>query len=201
MEAATNARQAFSIWLLSAGIGVASAIIGVPALASAQHKTEPAEVEVAFTPGDDIAALLVKRIGEAKKTVQVQAYLFTDRRIANALIAARRRGLEVEIIADAAQHQGGGVLHLKALRRAGVDVYLNASYASSHNKVIILDAGTREAAVVTGSYNFTNAAQSRNAENVVVISGNPDVTGLFVANFEKHRRQSTPWPKASTTPP
>ncbi|MEO5694620.1 MAG: phospholipase D-like domain-containing protein [Usitatibacter sp.] len=171
---------------------MASAFIGVPAVAAQQ-----AEIEVAFTPGDDIAALLVKRIGEAKETVQVQAYLFTDRRIANALVAARKRGLEVEFIGDAKQNQTGGLMHLKALRRAGVNVYLNAGFASSHNKVLILDGATENAAVVTGSYNFTHAAQSRNAENVVVISGNHLVTDRFVANFEKHRSQSTPWP--STT--
>ena len=50
------------------------------------------------------------------------------------------------------------------------------------------------ATVVTGSYNFTQAAQAKNAENVVVLSGNRRVTDRFVENFETHRRQSTPWP-------
>ena len=61
----------------------------------------------------------------------------------------------------------------------------------SHNKVIIVDGGTGAAAVITGSYNFTQAAQSRNAENVVVISGNRAVTDRFVRNFERHRAQSS----------
>ena len=55
-----------------------------------------------------------------------------------------------------------------------------------------LDAA--RATVITGSYNFTQAAQARNAENVVVISGNRAITDRFVANFELHRSQSTPWP-------
>ena len=46
---------------------------------------------------------------------------------------------------------------------------------------------------ITGSYNFTRAAQRANAENAVFISGNRAVTDRFVANFEKHRRESTPW--------
>ena len=56
-----------------------------------------------------------------------------------------------------------------------------------------MDGRSPEATVITGSYNFTRAAQQANAENVVVISGNRAVTDRFVANFEKHRRESTPW--------
>lgn len=170
----------------------------LPAGSAAPHQ---AVVEVAFTPGDDIAGMLVERISAATRTVQVQAYAFTSRRIANALLAARRRAVAVELIGDAGQHEAGNLQHLRALSRAGVEVYLNSGYASSHNKVIIVDGGAPGAVVITGSYNFTYAAQSRNAENVVVISASPEVTDLFVANFEKHRSQSRPWPKASTTPP
>src|SRR5215216_2933689 len=61
-------------------------------------KPEPATVETAFTPGEDVAALIVEHIRKARSRVQMQAYLFTDRRIANALLAARKRGVEVEVI-------------------------------------------------------------------------------------------------------
>ena len=170
--------------LLSAGIGVHS---------PESHAQQKAEVEVAFTPQEDVAGMIVARIGQAKESVRMQAYLLTDRRIANALIAARRRGVEVELIGDAAQQQSGGLPHLKALDRAGVRVFLDASHAASHNKIVILDGAT----VITGSFNFTQAAQARNAENVVVISGNGAVTGRFVENFEKQRMRSTPWRSTS----
>ena len=151
-------------------------------------------VDAAFTPGDDIPALIVQRVAEAKKSVRVQAYLFTDRRIANALLAARKRGVEVTLIGDQSQHEAGGVKYLDALKRAGVNVYLNGNFAASHNKVIIVDGGEPGATVITGSYNFTHSAQAKNAENVVVISGDATVAGRFVDNFEKHRSQSNPWP-------
>jgi phosphatidylserine/phosphatidylglycerophosphate/cardiolipin synthase-like enzyme len=184
-----------AILLFSAVIGGASAGIGAPGVvAGTQSTNNTARVEAAFTPGDDISGLIVKRIAEAKASVQVQAYLFTDRRIANALLAARKRGVEVEVVGDAAQHQAGGLPHLKALDRAGVRVFLNDTLAASHNKIVIVDGASDAATVITGSYNFTNAAQSRNAENVVVISGNRAVTDRFVHNFEQHRRQSSPWP-------
>lgn len=179
--------------LCSTFICVASAFICVPkTFASAQ--TNGANVIVAFTPRDDVAGLIVERIGRARDTVQMQAYLFTDRRIANALLAARKRGVEVEVIGDAAQSAAGGLPHLRALDRAGVRVLLNGAYAAAHDKVVIVDGASESAAVITGSYNFTAAAQSKNAENVVVLSGNRAVTDRYIANFTFHRNQSRPWP-------
>lgn len=164
------------------------------AFVEAKETSTLARVEAAFTPGDDIAGLIVQRIAKSRESVQMQAYLLTDRRIANALLAARRRGVEVEVIGDAAQHETGGLPWLAALERAGARVYLNTSHAASHNKIVILDGRNAGATVITGSYNFTQSAQSRNAENVVVISANRAVTDRFVDNFELHRGQSTPWP-------
>lgn len=178
--------------MVSAAIGVLCAAVGLPGPAHgfAEHQ---ATVQAAFTPDDDVAGLIVRRIGAAKRSVQMQAYLFTDRDIANALLAARRRGVQVEIIGDARQHASGGLPHLRALARAGARVWLDGAHAAAHDKVIILDAALPGAAVITGSYNFTRAAQRANAENVVVISGNRALTDRFAANFDKHRRDSTPW--------
>ena len=59
---------------------------------------------------------------------------------------------------------------------------------------LIGDPRTPRATVITGSYNLTHAAQSRNAENVVLITGNRSITDRYVRNFEMHLRQSAPWP-------
>ena len=172
----------------------------LPAPIAAADPGNLARVEAAFTPGDDIAALITRHIARARRSVQMQAYIFTDRRIANALLAARRRGVEVEVIGDAAQHDNGGLPHLRALERAGARVFLDASHAASHNKIVIVDGAHDGATVITGSYNFTQAAQSRNAENVVVLSGNRRVTGRFVANFELQRSRSSPWQTSTSIP-
>lgn len=176
--------------------GVLLAIAAALAVAPVTAKDAPAsaQVEVAFTPGDDIAGLIAQRIARARTSVQLQAYLFTDRKLAAALFAALKRGVAVEIVGDAAQHGAGGLPGLAALERAGARVYLDTSHASAHNKIVIVDGATPAALVITGSYNFTQAAQSRNAENVVVISGNRRVTDRFVNNFERHRGESLPWP-------
>ena len=166
-----------------------------------QAAPSTAVVEAAFTPDDDVAALIVKRIGAARHSVRMQAYLFTDRRIANALLAALKRGVQVEIVGDAAQHAAGGLPFLRALDRAGARVYLSGAHAAMHNKIVIVDGDGPAATVLTGSYNFTPSAQSRNAENVVVLSGNRALAQRFVANFEQQRQRSSPWRSVSTSPP
>jgi phosphatidylserine/phosphatidylglycerophosphate/cardiolipin synthase-like enzyme len=48
----------------------------------------------------------------------------------------------------------------------GVPTLIDANHAISHDKVMIIDGET----VITGSFNFTKAAQEKNAENVRRIS-------------------------------
>ena len=177
-----------------------AAAAGLPAQAR-PDAAAATRVEAAFSPEDDVAGLLVRRIGQARESVRMQAYLFTDRRIANALLAALKRGVAVEVIGDAAQHAAGGLPYLRALDRAGARVYLNGAYAAMHNKILIVDGEAPAAAIVTGSYNFTPSAQARNAENVVVLTGNPALAQRFVAHFEQQRQRSTPWRSASISPP
>jgi len=169
-----------------------AALVALPAPAApvapaGQSAVGSAEVEVAFTPGDDAAKLIVRHLDGARDSVRMQAYLFTHKGIARALAAALGRGVVVEIVADAKQYETGGLPVLKDLERAGARIWLNGRMAASHNKVIVID----EMTVITGSYNFTHAAQSKNAENVVVLTGNRALAGRFVANFERHRRDSS----------
>ena len=181
-------------WALAAAVAFALPV------AAREAPAARAAVEVAFAPDDDIAGMLVRRIGAARQGVRMQAYLFTDRRIANALLAALKRGVEVEVIGDGAQHDAGGLPFLAALHRAGARVYLDRAHAAMHNKILIVDGEARGATVITGSYNFTPSAQSRNAENVVVLSGNRALTRRFVAHFEHQRQRSTPWPASTSLP-
>jgi phosphatidylserine/phosphatidylglycerophosphate/cardiolipin synthase-like enzyme len=157
-------------------------------------RAERAEVQAAFTPGDNIALMIVERIRAAQSSVRMQAYLFTDRRIANALVGALKRGVRVEIVADGAQQEAGGSPYLAALRRAGARVFLTEVAGAAHNKVIVIDAERPQSAVITGSYNYTRAANARNAENVVIISGSPGLARRFVENFDYHRSLARAWP-------
>ena len=66
----------------------------------AQQFSPGSTYEVCFTPGDDCSSKIINVITQAKKQVLVQAYSFTSKPIANALVQARKRGIEVKVILD-----------------------------------------------------------------------------------------------------
>ena len=149
-------------------------------------------IQAAFAPWDDAEGVVLDAIRKAKRDIRVQAFSFTSRRLAAALVSAKRRGVDVQVIADAEQASGPSS-RLAALAAAGVAVLLDARYRSAHSKVMLMDASTPDAAVVTGSYNWTYAAQNRNAENLLVMRGNPELAQAYLANWERHAAGSRPF--------
>jgi phosphatidylserine/phosphatidylglycerophosphate/cardiolipin synthase-like enzyme len=177
-----------------------AAALAFPVAASAQRAVPalsplPAAgtVQVAFTPWDDGEGMVIAAINEAQRQILVQAFLFTSRRIAAALIAARGRGVEVLITADGEQTRGRKGNRVRELAAAGIPVWLETRYAAAHNKVMVIDAGTREATVITGSYNWTSNAQRANAENIVIVRRNRPVADAYAANWQRHRAQAEPY--------
>jgi phosphatidylserine/phosphatidylglycerophosphate/cardiolipin synthase-like enzyme len=154
-------------------------------------------VEVAFTPGDRIDRLIVAAIDAARHEVLVQAYSFTDHAIARALLRARRRGVTVRVVADREQARTLPQNALPDLVAGGVEVWLDGNFQAAHNKVVVVDADTPHATTITGSYNFTMAAQRANAENVIVLRDNAPVARAYRDNWERLRASATPWPEAA----
>ena len=150
-------------------------------------------VELAFTPGDPIDAKLVAEISSAEREILVLAFAFTQPKLARALMAARERGVAVELVADREQALEVAQSAVPALARNGVAVWLDANFANAHNKVIVIDADLPRATTITGSYNFTIAAQSRNAENVVIFRENPGVALDYRRYFRRLQSRAQRW--------
>lgn len=151
------------------------------------------QIQVAFTPGDDAGAMIVQAIAQARRQVLVQAFSFTHKAIAQALIDARRRGLDVQVLADPEQAGQIRTSLIDHLVEHGVPVWFDGQHTSAHNKVMIIDVGLPEATVITGSFNFTQAAQFRNAENVLLLRGNPNLAEAYAANWRRHRAHALPY--------
>ncbi len=64
---------------------------------------------------------------------------------------------------------------------------IDAHHAAAHNKIIVIDSGLADCAVVTGSFNFTYAAQHRNAENALILRGNPPLCEAYFNNWRRHQ--------------
>ncbi|MEQ1879541.1 MAG: phospholipase D family protein [Burkholderiales bacterium] len=147
-------------------------------------------IEFAFSPEDDAAALVVHAINGAKLQVLVQAFSFTHGNIADALIRALGRGVDVQVIADPSQMELIEHNVVPKLLAAGVSVVTDAEHTSAHNKIIIIDPAGNSPVLITGSFNFTFAAQHRNAENLLVFRGNPELCKAYWGNWKRHRKHS-----------
>jgi phosphatidylserine/phosphatidylglycerophosphate/cardiolipin synthase-like enzyme len=140
-----------------------------------------------FTPGQNCPDAMVHALNDAKRMILVQAYSFTSAPIAKARLDAHTRGVQVQVILEKSQHSEK-YSSADFLANQGVPVVIDANHAISHNKVIVIDSEI----VLTGSFNFTKAAQEKNAENVVIIR-DPAVAALYTQNWETHRQYSQPY--------
>ena len=161
-------------------------LCGLAACASEPPATQ-GSIQVLFTPWNDAEGALIKTIGQARHSLHVQAFVFTSRNIADALLAAQRRGVKVAILADAEQATRNENSQLGRLHDAGIDVRLEVRYASAHNKIMLIDAEEKDAVIVTGSYNFSYSAQARNAENLLLIRDHASLMQEYLHNWRRHR--------------
>ncbi|MGN6389033.1 MAG: phospholipase D family protein [Burkholderiaceae bacterium] len=146
----------------------------------------------AFAPEDDVEGLIVGELDRAQREVLVQAYLLTSKPIAAALTGAHRRGVDVRVLVDGRQADRVESSKVRQLVKAGIPVWREDGYENAHDKVMVIDAALPRAVVITGSYNFTWTAQHRNAENVLVARGNPELAARFHANWERRMQAATP---------
>jgi phosphatidylserine/phosphatidylglycerophosphate/cardiolipin synthase-like enzyme len=161
------------------------AIVGLAfALALAPRPARANETQVCFSPplpqGCDPTRTVIQALNSAQHQILVQAFSFTSAPIATAIVNARKRGVEVRVILDKSNARRG-YSGATFLEHAGVPVLIDAQHAIAHNKVMIIDGQT----VITGSFNFTRAAEQNNAENLVLIH-NPAIAEQYIQNWSIH---------------
>jgi len=145
------------------------------------------DIKVFFSPKGGCTEAVVENVGKAKSTVLVQAYSFTSAPIAKALVDAAKRGVKVQVILDKSQrtekYSGADFL-----LHEGVPTFIDAKHAIAHNKIMVIDSHT----ILTGSFNFTKAAEENNAENLLVID---DVlfAKKYTENWQNHLGHSEPY--------
>ncbi len=144
------------------------------------HGTSQPTWQVAFSPSGGATQLVVDTLAHAQQTILVQAYSFTSAPIAQALVEAKRRGVTVKVILDKSQRTEH-YSEADFLVHAGIPVSIDAAHSIAHNKVMVIDDET----VITGSFNFTKAAEEHNAENVLVIY-DKTLTDQYTKNWNKH---------------
>jgi phosphatidylserine/phosphatidylglycerophosphate/cardiolipin synthase-like enzyme len=131
---------------------------------TASASKNDALVQYCFSPGSNCASVLVSNFEKASVSIHVLIYSFTLGSIREALIRAKNRGVDVRVVMER-DNVNATSSEYEALRLAGIDVRLDSNPALMHDKLAIVDGHI----MITGSYNWTSAANNSNNENLVVI--------------------------------
>lgn len=139
-----------------------------------------AQIETGFSPDGDAERLVLKIINSSTHSLRLAAYSFTSPKIVQALVQAKRRGVDVRVVADDSNPKSkSGSAALNLLAGADIRARLNAEYAIHHDKYIIAD----DRHVQTGSFNYSQAAAKSNSENVIVIWNNPELAQSYLRHW------------------
>lgn len=161
-------------------------LLGLPCLGHA----EPS-VQVGFSPEGSARTLVLETIRSAEKSIQMLAYAFQAPDIAQALVDAKKRGVEVRVVIDKKRNLSKtSRAAMDLVTRGGVELRTNDHFHIHHDKTIIVDGSTVE----TGSFNYAPSAETLNSENVVVIKGMPDVARKYVEHWQSRWDLGKPYP-------
>jgi phosphatidylserine/phosphatidylglycerophosphate/cardiolipin synthase-like enzyme len=163
---------------------VAAAVLIGPRPASA------AEIAVAFSPGiGDLNAeeLVIETIGTARQSIRLAAYAFTSKPIAHALLAAKRRGVDVQAVLDKSnlKERYGAA---QFLANTGIPVRIDSEYTVMHDKFMVIDSHT----VQTGSFSYTSASAKENAENAMVVRNHASFASEYDNEWRRLWKESRP---------
>ncbi len=134
-------------------------------------------VENYFSPPDKVMDKIIAQVNGAKKSIKFMAFTYTHSGLANAMIARANAGVQVQgVIENRGASQGAMV----PLFCAGLPIKTDGNKYTMHHKVIIIDDQT----VITGSFNFTQTADTANDDNILVIH-NASVAALYNQEFAR----------------
>lgn len=140
-------------------------------------------IRVAFCPEDNCQGVVLDTLRNANRSVYFMTFSFTDTRIAQELIRLHEKGVYVTGYFEPFLKRYS---QFAVLNSSGVPVYLDADTGFLHHKVFIIDNTT----VITGSYNPTSNGNTRNDENMIVIS-DPQTAHVYLDEFRRIHQANT----------
>ncbi len=138
---------------------------------------------VYFSPKGGCEDQIINWINLANSSIHILIYSFTLDSVSDALIEAYHRGVEVKVVFE--KSQIGQYSEYWKLHQAGIEVRNDTNSRLMHDKVMIVDG----VIVLTGSFNWSWAAENSNNENLIVIRSTY-IASLYEEEFEKIWSQS-----------
>jgi phosphatidylserine/phosphatidylglycerophosphate/cardiolipin synthase-like enzyme len=142
-------------------------------------------VDTFFSPDDGVVSALIPLLISAEESIYFLAFSFTSNDLGAIVRAKAEEGLEIHGVMDDEQIRSNQGTEFDPFRQAGLDVLIDGIDGQMHHKVFIID----EKIVVLGSYNFSQAAEQRNDENLLIVY-NEDIAEQFMKEFERVAAQA-----------
>jgi phosphatidylserine/phosphatidylglycerophosphate/cardiolipin synthase-like enzyme len=142
-------------------------------------------VDTFFSPDDGVLNALASLLNSAEESIYFLAFSFTSNDLGDIVRKKAEAGLTIAGVMDNEQIRSNQGTEFDPFRQAGLDVLIDGIDGQMHHKVFIVD----EKIVVLGSYNFSQAAEVRNDENVLIIY-HEKIAEQFVQEFRRVYGQS-----------
>lgn len=142
-------------------------------------------IDVYFSPDDGVLAALVPVLESAQESIYFLAYSFTANQLGEIVRQKAEADLTVAGVMDDEQVRSNQGTEFDPFRQADLDVRIDGIDGLMHHKVFIVD----EKIVVFGSYNFSQSAEQRNDENLLIIY-DPVIAGQFLLEFQRVYEQA-----------
>ena len=141
--------------------------------------TAHAEQFVGFSHSSPSAKdVVLKAVNDSKKSLRVAAYQYTNPDILQAIIAAKNRGVDVQIILDQSQSNGKNQANVV---KAGIPCYIDHTYKIMHHKFTVVD----DMSIENGSFNYSVSADKANAENALYTTDAPKLADAYTKEFNR----------------
>jgi len=134
---------------------------------SHEHIVGGQHIEYWSLPTDGSAAVkhLIELIDAAHGRIRIAMFTWTNQDLANAVIAAKRRGIDIAVAIDYTSGHGASSNVITMLKNADIPTTLNQGLGLLHHKFAYID----DTILVNGSANWTKAAFNKNADCFLVL--------------------------------
>jgi len=146
-------------------------VFGTHKVTSTKHyfNVNGTQIDVHFSPKDTCGKYLTAVANSANNDLTAGIYTFTDNSIATAILNKYNNNVSVRVIEDQFSKTYSPYTTLSGPLGNSFVVYTGSGLY--HNKIMVVDAllPSSDPQVATGSFNWTNAAETSNDENLIVV--------------------------------
>lgn len=169
--------------LLLAGLLSAFSLLALPAQVAA---ADAPSLTLGFSRAPVTAKQVVlQAINDARASLYIAAYQYTDPDILRAVVEAKKRDVDVHVLLDRTQANGDSQAVMVA---SGIHCLIDKRFRIMHHKVSVIDGHS----FVTGSFNYSRSADKANAENALYVRHAPDLARDYIAQWEEIARTAVP---------